>query len=472
MPTTLHAVVALVLPCAAVAQSTPAARPVAPIPRTTIDGPMLTLDMPGLRIGVAEYDEGPTGTTAFYFPKRVRAAYDARGGAVASMNTDFLRLGYSDAELDAVVFSGGSSNGLAAAAGAADEIRAIGIRAGNRAPADVAGAIIYDIGGRRLSDITPDAALGRAALRAAAASSEARFPLGPHGAGRSAMQGVYFADTTTWAPWSHSGQGGAERRVGPTRVAVFTVVNAIGTVVDREGRVVRCGTAAPRAMECGTASEWLTRRPAEIGDERGAPIAAPSGPTHNTTLTLVVTNQKLEFADLQRLAVQVHASMARSIQPFNTIDDGDILFAVSTAEVDNPKLGITSLGLLASETAWDAVLASVPPLDPPPPATPTTVGRDAAARLAGHYRFANGMVLDVRAMGDRLFATIPGQRTLFYPAANAQVPLEAIGPWAFRIPGERGDWLRFEVASRGPADRASAVVLNPGQWQQRATRLP
>lgn len=34
-------------------------------PRVTLDGPALTFDFPGLRIGVAEYVEGPTGTTVF-----------------------------------------------------------------------------------------------------------------------------------------------------------------------------------------------------------------------------------------------------------------------------------------------------------------------------------------------------------------------------------------------------------------------
>ena len=36
-----------------------------------------------------------------------------------------------------------------------------------------------------------------------------------------------------------AGQGWAFRQVGPTRVAVVTVVNAVGAIVDRQGRVVR-----------------------------------------------------------------------------------------------------------------------------------------------------------------------------------------------------------------------------------------
>ena len=35
--------------------------------RTDFDGPVLELDFPGLRIGVAEYEEGPTGCTVFHF---------------------------------------------------------------------------------------------------------------------------------------------------------------------------------------------------------------------------------------------------------------------------------------------------------------------------------------------------------------------------------------------------------------------
>ena len=53
--------------------------------------------------------------------------------------------------------------------------------------------------------------------------------------------------------------------------------------------------------------------------------------------------------------------MARVIQPFNTRWDGDILFAVSTQRVDNPALDEVSLGIVASEIAWDAALASFDP---------------------------------------------------------------------------------------------------------------
>ena len=50
--------------------------------------------------------------------------------------------------------------------------------------------------------------------------------------------------------------------------------------------------------------------------------------------------------------------MARAIQPFHALEDGDVLFAVSTAEVESdPLLDTTALGVVASELAWDAVLS-------------------------------------------------------------------------------------------------------------------
>jgi hypothetical protein len=45
----------------------------------------LTFDFPAVRVGVAEYDDGPTGATVFYFPKPMKAAVDVRGRASTSL---------------------------------------------------------------------------------------------------------------------------------------------------------------------------------------------------------------------------------------------------------------------------------------------------------------------------------------------------------------------------------------------------
>ncbi len=79
----------------------------------------------------------------------------------------------------------------------------------------------------------------------------------------------------------------------------------------------------------------------------------------NTTLSLLVTNQKLDARSLSQLANQVHSSLARVIEPFHTMHDGDVLFAVTTGEVESDLLREDELGLIASDLAWDAVLSSV-----------------------------------------------------------------------------------------------------------------
>lgn len=431
------------------------------VPRVTFNGPALTFNFPGLRIGVAEYDEGPTGTTVFYFPDKVMGVVDVRGGAPGTIFTDSLRLGRRDRWIDGVVFSGGSAYALAAATGAAAALKPKIVRDGQwRKAAIFPGAIIYDIYGRRLSTVTPDEALGKAALNAAA---EGRFPLGPRGAGRSAMQGFFFADARAgWRDWPHSGQGGAFRQLGPTKIAVFTVVNALGAVVDRRGRVVRC-SYAPAPKDCGSIEEALARRLPQLAS--GSKAEESTGLSSNTTVTLVVTNQKLEVRELQRLAVQVHGSMARGIQPYSTMDDGDVLFAVTTQEVDNPALPAMDLSTIASEVAWDAILASVPPQDPMGPTARIKVSSADLDRLAGVYEFPSGARVTVKRDGTRLRTTLTGMGGLFF--AEGGNLLTPVAQQEFLIEGPRGDRVRFDT-NRG---RMTAMTLNPGQWAQVAKRV-
>jgi L-aminopeptidase/D-esterase-like protein len=300
------------------------------VPRTAFEGPELRFDLPGVRVGVAEYEEGPTGCTVFQFvPAGAACSTDVRGGSPG-------RLGGFE-WVHAICLAGGSLYGLEAATGVAAEILAQrGYEVGWTNIPNVSGAIVYDFG-RRETTVYPDKALGRVAL---AAAREGVFPLGARGAGRSVSVGKTFGLERGEA----GGQGAAFRQVGGTRIAVFTVVNAVGAIVDREGTVVR-GHLEPATG---------TRTPLLAGVEERLLEIAPG----NTTLTVVVTNQRLERRALQQLGRQVHGSMSRAIQPFHTVADGDILYAVTTGEVDE-GLDPVTLAVVASEVAWDAVLAAV-----------------------------------------------------------------------------------------------------------------
>jgi L-aminopeptidase/D-esterase-like protein len=457
----------LAAPVTVNARAAPAGRATEPlpVPRVSFEGPALTFDFPAVQIGVAEYEEGPTGATVLLFRKPVMAAVDVRGGAPGTVNTDALRLAYDQPFVSAITLAGGSAYGLAFATGIANALKEKTASPGDWHNIQVVpGAIIFDLGGRRYNAITPDERLARAALDGVRSGW---IPIGARGAGRFAMQGGYLGDR------QHSGQGAAFRQLGPIKVLVVTVVNALGSIVDRNGRILRCSN--PVAGDCGLMSERLSSHLAGlVGANLGDTNAGKhSGPTANTTITVVVTNEALPFWALQRLAVQVHNSMARAIQPFGTEFDGDTLFAVTTGEVKNtefgtPDLGTPDLGTLASETAWDAVLASVPELSVKRPRVDVTLTSEQMNVYVGRYEFAPGVIAEIRRSGAGLEIEVRGQDSLYLPMGK-WVSLGASGVDEFELATPRADRVHLDRDARG---RIAALTINPGSWPVHARRLP
>jgi L-aminopeptidase/D-esterase-like protein len=340
-----------------------AAKPKPLVAKIPAGGPQLEFDWPALEVGVAEYDAGPTGVTLFRFPKKAHVAVDGRGGAPCTILTEALQYGYAESDppfVDAICFAGGSCYGLEAASGVMDGL--LEERHGSTRWGEIAyvpGAIVFDFTGRA-NAVHPDRELGQIALKAA---QSGRFPLGSRGAGRFVHCGSFFGPRFM----ERSGQGGAFRQIGATKVAVFTVVNALGAIVGRDGAVVR-GNRDPKTGVRTTIETDLrngTRRN-EWNDDPATPPAPP--PKRNTTLTLVVTNQRLAFSDLKRVAIEVHSSMARAIQPFHTPWDGDTLFAATTAEVDDAAVGSMGVAMTASDLAWDAITSAESHAEDDPPA--------------------------------------------------------------------------------------------------------
>ncbi|GAC1709218.1 MAG: hypothetical protein NVS9B7_27800 [Flavisolibacter sp.] len=197
-----------------------------------------------------------------------------------------------------------------------------------------------------------------------------------------------FILSESYSSWAHSGQDAAFAPIGKIKIAVFTVVNAHGTIVDRKGQIVRCNRNNSN-RDYLSIKDFIIKMPLTKKMERDS----LNGPTNNTTLTLVVTNQKLPFWALQRLATQVHTSMGRAIQPFSTQFDGDVLYVVTTGEVDNPDLSTIDLGMATSELAWDAVINSVPQLPELPTPLPSVPNSKILKRYAGSYDFYGGKLM-------------------------------------------------------------------------------
>jgi L-aminopeptidase/D-esterase-like protein len=431
-------------------------------PVTNAGEKVLQFDWPAVRIGTAEYAEGPTGVTVIHFPDRAYAAVDVRGGGPGTVNTDLMRLGYDIKEWDAIVFAAGSTYGLEATTAVATALKDDRIRNGDWVNlALTAGAIVYDFGERRLNEIYPDKRLAQAAYRAARPGI---FPLGAQGAGRFVKTGGVFGCN------AHSGQGGAFRQIGDLKIAAFVVVNALGVVSTREGKVAACYSDAGWPKDLRTA-DLLSNFPASA---KPGSTLQPAGAdnSRNTTISLVVTNQRLAPSDLQRLATHVHGSMSRALQPFATEFDGDVLYAVSTGELEateeKPALPTIQLDVIAAEVMWDAILSSVPQqLVAPQALDRSRRGRSAPKAeelqaFVGDYVFSPFVSVRITVEDGKLFAQATGERKAYAIGKEARVELLPVSAKEFTVPNRYPLTLSFATADR--------LVMNPGHWQQTGLR--
>ncbi len=407
-------------------------------------------DWPILSVATGEYSDGPTGVTVFHFDKKVSVAIDARGGGPGTVNAEYMKLGYDIPELDTVVFAGGSWYGLEAVTAVASALKDDGLRDGNAfslepSVAMSVGAIIFDYGTRRLNEIYPDKRLAQATFREAKTGT---FPLGATGAGRFAKTGGFFGCN------AFSGQGGAFRQIGDIKIAAFTVVNSLGVIVDRDGVVQAC-YPSEHAPDSKLAKDLFSQFVNAKTPQRSAENGEQS--SKNTTISLIVVNQKLEPALLQRLAVQVHTSMGRAIQPFATVFDGDVLYAVSTNELEEQVMQPHDLGVLASEVMWDALLSSTPAQ--PSHLTPSTHTSSIPQNIDGTYTFSRFAELQIKTENGKIFAKATGKRKVY-----------AIGQekWRELQPTESG---LFTISSRYPLSflfepEKAKLTINPGHWEQ------
>src|SRR5262249_13108954 len=208
---------------------------------------------------------------------------DVRGGAPGTILT------HREGWVDAICLAGGSVYGLEASTGVQAELfvrKKYATDWNNIAIGS--GAVIFDFNRFRVNkSVFPDKALGRAALAAARPNV---FPLGARGAGVCATVGKWLRE-----PYQleRSGQGGAVYTAGDVRVAGFAVVNAVGCLVDRHGHAVR-GHLDPKSGR--------RHRVGEVVSIRHDAAPEPEVPPGNTTLTVIVTNQKMEIRELNQMA--------------------------------------------------------------------------------------------------------------------------------------------------------------------------
>ncbi|MDO0927260.1 P1 family peptidase [Streptomyces sp. TG1A-8] len=280
-------------------------------------------DMAGLRVGHATRDGDGwlTGTTVVLAPEGgAVAAVDVRGGGPGTKETDALDPRNVVQRVDAVVLTGGSAYGLDAASGVMAWLEErgrgvpVGTDPGHVVPV-VPAACVFDLGRGGDFRARPDAATGRAAVEAAAASTPGTpVAEGCVGAGTGAVAGLFKGGV---------GAASVVLRSGVT-VAALVVANAAGSVVDP-------GTGALYGEFFLGRVAYPSERVHEAARRRLARTASQNTPAPlNTTLAVVVTDADLSRAQAQKLAGTAHDGIARAVRPVHLLHDGDTVFALAT----------------------------------------------------------------------------------------------------------------------------------------------
>jgi L-aminopeptidase/D-esterase-like protein len=280
-------------------------------------------DVGGIRVG---HWTGPdTGVTVVWAPSGTTGSGEVRGGAPATRESALLDPGRTVDRVDAVVLSGGSAFGLAAADGVMRFLaeRGQGFPTAAGPVPIVVAAALFDLPVAR----PPGPEEGRVA--AADAGRGEPVLSGRVGAGRGATVGKWRGREYSVA----GGLGTAAVREGAATVGALVACNAAGDVIGPDGAVL----AGSRA-------------PAGVG---GFPVATPF---ENTTLVVVATDARVGKGECHLLAQSAHDGLAQAIRPAHTRYDGDFAVVLATGDVDAHT---DRLRVAATEAVVRAVRAAV-----------------------------------------------------------------------------------------------------------------
>lgn len=264
-----------------------------------------------------------TGCTVVRIPGGAVAAVDVRGGGPGTRETDLLDPADTVRRVDAVLLTGGSAYGLAAA----DGVMRLLEENGEGIPMDpadpsrvvpiVPGAVIFDlpVGDWR---VRPTAEFGYLAARDAAVD----VARGSVGAGVGARAGSIKGGVGTASVVLGDGPA-----AGIT-VSALVVANPVGSVFDpRTGLPWGVGTDGPQRFGLRPPA------PERLAAANALPV---KGTVLNTTIGVVATDAALGTTACRRLAITAHDGLARAIRPAHSPLDGDTLFAVATGAVPIP----------------------------------------------------------------------------------------------------------------------------------------
>ena len=305
----------------------------------------------GFQIGHWTDAHARTGCTVVLPPRGTRGGVDVRGGGTGTRELEVLSPLANAQGPTAVLLTGGSAFGLAAADGVARWLEERGL--GQPTPAGVVplvpAAVVFDLAEGE-SGTRPGPDEGYRACETAAAAVPERGRVGA-GAGaavgkllgrdRATLGGVGYATTTLAS--------------GET-VAAIAVANAFGDVIAQDGSLL----GAPH----GDSGELL--RSAELIAQMPEPPYLSMRSANNTTLACVLTDAALDKRGCAILARIASAGIARAVNPAFTPVDGDVVFFLASGPEPPPPApplaaswALTVIGSVAATVTAAAIRDAV-----------------------------------------------------------------------------------------------------------------
>lgn len=294
-----------------------------------------------IRIGQVENKEAGTGCTVFINDGGMHAGLDVRGGGPASRETPLLNTLSAAQRIHAVVLSGGSAYGLAAAGGVMQYLKEkdLGFDVGVTKVPLVVQSSLFDL---TVADPNtyPDEAMGYEAARKA--FEEPNYKDGNFGAGCGATVGKLCGMDRCMK----SGIGSYAVELGELKIGAVVAVNALGDVFDWKNGKQIAGMLTEDRKAFAHSPEEMQKSIEAIKNRF----------VNNTTLGVIITNARFHKGSLCKIAGLGHDGYARSIRPVHTSLDGDSIYALSIGDVIADR---EVVGLMAAEVISEAIIRAV-----------------------------------------------------------------------------------------------------------------
>lgn len=288
------------------------------------------------KIGHYTDKQNGTGCTVILTPEETVCSAYAFGASPGTREYALLQPDKKLQSINALLLTGGSAFGLAAANGVVEELEKK--KQGYQTPwalvPIVPAAVIFDLNVGSAS-VRPGVEQGKIAVQKAIYNNSAS---GNVGAGTGATVGK-------WAGLDKAMKGGLgihQAQFGDLKVCSLIVLNSVGDILDKSNMII-----AGAHNKNGFLAEKNPYR--RLGEP------AP-GFGENTVLCAVMTNALITKQQAYYLAKRAHFGLAKRIVPSHTSFDGDVSFVLSKGETE---VNIDTLSALIIEAVEEAILNAV-----------------------------------------------------------------------------------------------------------------